>query len=79
MSSQLTISTLLKEFSIQDIEKQLILHYLKMNNMDFCQSSYLSEYLDGFTPPERLCEKIAQLNHRELSQITNDMGVLMPK
>lgn len=79
MISQVSINTLLKEFSINDIEKQLILHYLESNNMNFKQSSYLSKYLGDFKASDVLRTKISNLNHTDLVQITNDMGLLMPK
>lgn len=79
MISQITINTLLKEFTIQEIEKQLIVHYLDTNNMDFRKSSYLIQYINNFKASEKLSKKIAQLNHTQLVQITNDMGLLMPK
>ena len=79
MIPQMTINTLLKEFSIHDIEKQLILHYLKTNNLDFSKSPFLSQYICDFEPSDVLREKVAQLNHIELVQIVNDMGLLMPK
>ena len=79
MISQVTINTLLKEFTIKDIEKQLIVHYLNANNIDFSKSSYLKHYIGDFNAPDALCKKVACLNHTELVQITNDMGLLMPK
>lgn len=79
MISQVTINTLLKEFSIQDIEKQLILNYLNANNMDYKKNPYLSQYIGDFKAPDTLCDKVAKLNHTELAEITNDMGLLMPK
>lgn len=79
MNQQITINALLKEFSIQDIEKQLILNYLNANNMDYKHSPYLLQYLSDFTPDDKLCKEIEILNHTDLVQITNDMGLLMPK
>lgn len=79
MIPQVTINTLLKEFSIQDIEKQLILNYLNANNMDYNRNPYLSQYIGDFKPSDMLCDKVAKLNHTDLAQITNDMGLLMPK
>lgn len=56
MKQQVTIRSLIKEFSIRDIEKQLILHYLNAHNMNFTQSSYLMDYLNGFAAPNELSE-----------------------
>lgn len=79
MKQQVTIRSLIKEFSIRDIEKQLILHYLNAHNMNFAQSSYLMDYLNGFAAPNELSEKVSQLNHTDLLQIANDMELLIPK
>ena len=79
MKQQVTIRSLIKEFSIRDIEKQLILHYLNAHNMNFAQSSYLMDYLNGFDAPNELSEKVSQLNHTDLLQIANDMELLIPK
>jgi len=75
---QITIKTLLKEFSIDDIEKQLIYQYILTNKLNYTKHPYLLSYLDGFNPPDCLKKKIAEFNHTNLEEITNDMELLIP-
>jgi len=74
----ITIKILTKEFSINDIEKQLIYQYILANKLNYTKHPYLVDYLDGFIPSDCLKEKIAALNHTTLEEITNDMELLIP-
>lgn len=77
-NSQINISTLLKKFSIEEIEKQLIYNYIIVNNLDYIQSAFLVEYFNGYIASESLSKSIEELNHNSFEDITNDMELLIP-
>ena len=79
MIQRVNIKTLLKEFEIEDIEKHLILHFCQTRELNYQRSSFLNKYFDGFVINEELLGKIVQLNHIELTDLTNDMELLIPK
>lgn len=72
-NSQINISTLLKRFSIEEIEKQLIYNYIIVNNLDYTQSAFLVEYFNNYIASESLSKSIEELNHYSFEDITNDM------
>lgn len=75
---QTSIHSLLKIFSIENIEKQLIYQYLVVNKLDYTQSPFLTTYFDGYIPASDLTKDIEKLNHVTLEEITNDMELLIP-
>ena len=77
-NSQINISTLLKRFSIEEIEKQLIYNYIIVNNLDYTQSAFLVEYFNNYIASESLSKSIEELNHYSFEDITNDMELLIP-
>lgn len=77
-NSQINISTLLKKFSIEEIEKQLIYNYIIVNNLDYTQSAFLVEYFNNYIASESLSKSIEELNHYSFEDITNDMELLIP-
>ena len=79
MIQQVTINTLLKEYKIEDIEKHLIFHFLKVRGLDYQNSPFLIKYFSDFSTNEGLSAKIVELNHIELTDITSDMELLIPK
>ena len=79
MIQQITINTLLKEFEVEDIEKHLIFHFLRVRGLDYQNSPFLGKYFSDFSVNDALLAKIVQLNHVELTHITSDMELLIPK
>lgn len=79
MIQQVTINSLLKEYEIEDIEKHLIFHFLSVRGLDYQKSPFLKKYFVDFSTDEGLSAKIVQLNHIELTDITSDMELLIPK
>ena len=77
-NSQINISTLLKRFSIEEIEKQLLYNYIIVNNLDYTQSAFLVEYFNNYIASESLSKSIEELNHYSFEDITNDMELLIP-
>lgn len=75
---EITLRILVNKFSIIDIEKCLILNFLKENNIEYSLSNYISNYLSGFNPDERLADAIKCLNHDKIEDIVVDMELLLP-
>lgn len=70
-NSQINISTLLKRFSIEEIEKQLIYNYIIVNNLDYTQSAFLVEYFNNYIASESLSKSIEELNLTMYSVVEN--------
>lgn len=60
-NSQINISTLLKRFSIEEIEKQLIYNYIIVNNLDYTQSAFLVEYFNNYIASEHYLKVLKNL------------------
>lgn len=75
---EITLRILVNNFSINDIEKCLILNFLKENNIDYSLSAYIFNYLSGFNPDEKLVDAIKCLRHNKLEDIVVDMELLLP-
>lgn len=73
-----SLTTLAHSFSVDEIEKTLIFYFIQENGIDYSQSSYISNYLFGFTPNTILLNSVAALKHRKIEEIVVDMELLMP-
>ena len=79
MGQQITIKSLLKGYRIEDIEKHLVFHLLSVRNLDYSANLYLSKYFSDFTENKELSDRMAELNHINLTDITSDMELLIPQ
>lgn len=77
-NTTINVQSLLKTYSIEDIEKQLVINFLIAHNIDFSENSYLSSYLKDYSPNKKLEASIKTLNHISLEEITSDMELLIP-
>lgn len=75
---EVSLNTLIKNFSVDEIEKNLIYNFIQENGIDYSQSAYISNYLLGFKPNETLVVNIRSLNHKKIEEIVVDMELLMP-
>lgn len=75
---KISLSTITKEYEIEDIEKQLVSQYLKINDIDYSNSPFLINYLKEFRPSGKLIDAIRELNHVTLDEIVVDMELLIP-
>ena len=77
MNQPITISTLLNTYDIIHVEKHLIYHFLKENKIDYTVSPFLRIYFASFLFIKDLYDKIASLNHTELTDLVSDMELLI--
>lgn len=75
---EITLNTLINNFSVDEIEQNLIYNFVQENGIDYSQSCYISNYLSGFEPNEKLITSIKSLNHKRIEEIVVDMELLMP-
>lgn len=77
MSQPITISALLNTYDIIHVEKHLIYHFLKEHDIDYTVSPFLRIYFASFLFIKDLYDKIASLNHTELTDLVSDMELLI--
>lgn len=75
---EVTLNTLVNNFSVAEIEKNLIYNFIQENCIDYSQSCYVSKYLSNFEPNEKLIANFKHLNHKKIEEIVVDMELLMP-
>lgn len=75
---EIMLNTLINNFSVDEIEKNLIYNFVQENGIDYSLSCYISNYLSDFEPNESLIASIKSLNHKRLEEIAVDMELLMP-
>lgn len=75
---EVSLNTLIKSFSVDEIEKNLIYNFIQENGINYSLSTYISNYLMGFEPNETLITNIKSLNHNKIEEIVVDMELLMP-
>lgn len=75
---EVSLNTLIKNFSVDEIEKNLIYNFIQENGINYSQSAYISNYLLNFEPNESLVANIKGLNHKKIEEIVVDMELLMP-
>ena len=73
-----SLTTLTHSFSVDEIEKTLVLNFIQENGIDYSQSCYIYNYLSDFTPNTSLLNSIAALKHNKIEEIVVDMELLMP-
>lgn len=72
------LQEILNKYSVNDIEKALILNYLNRNAIDALCHSYIKKYLEGFIPSTALMEDVASMSHKSLPELAVDMELLIP-
>lgn len=75
---EILLNTLTNNFSIDEIEKSLILNFVQENSINYSRSCYISNYLSGFVPNDKLMANIKGLNHKKIEEIVVDMELLIP-
>ncbi len=73
------LQDLVNVFSIDDVERELVLNYIKNANIDHNQSPFLKNYLYGYTIKKELAQRVEALNHTSIEELVMDMGVLIPQ
>lgn len=72
------ISQLANKYSVSVIEKHLIMHYLRTNNVSYQQNQFISDYLADFKEEDAVLDEIAELNHNSIEELVSDMELLIP-
>lgn len=77
--STLTIESLQKKFSIDEIEKNILFNYVQINNLEYSKSEYLTRYFGDFVANAELLNHLKSIGHNSIEDIVIDMGILMPE
>ncbi|MDE5787578.1 MAG: SAM-dependent methyltransferase [Bacteroidaceae bacterium] len=72
------LNQLTKDFSIEEIEKHIVFDYLTDNNINFINSQYVNNYLDGFKPKDNLLRGIASIGISSIEEMASVMELLIP-
>lgn len=72
------LNQLTKDFSIEEIEKHIVYGYLKDNNINFINSHYVHNYLEGFEPKENLSRGVASIGISSIEEMASAMELLIP-
>lgn len=73
------LNNIIKQYSILDIEKSLILRYIEVNNINVECSQYLSEYISNFPTNTSLYRDVADLGEYSLEELSVAFELLIPK
>lgn len=74
----ISLNSIIKKYSIESIEKQLILQYLTYNCIDYKRNLFLTDYFNGYIINPNLGKEIEILGHNTLEEIAVDMELLIP-
>ncbi|MDE6271992.1 MAG: N-6 DNA methylase [Muribaculaceae bacterium] len=73
-----TLSNLIKQYSADDIEKSLVLHFIEVNNINFETSEYLSEYISNFTCNPILYSEVLNIGEYSIEELSVAFELLIP-
>ena len=74
----IALNNIIKQYSISDIEKSLVLRYIEVNNIELTSSQYLSEYISNFCPNPFLSNDISNLGDYSLEELSVAFELLIP-
>ncbi len=74
-----TLNSLLSEYEIDAIEKEVVLSFLKKNKVEYTRSSLLSKYFADYSFNEILSEKINSLKIGTIKDLENVLELLIPE
>lgn len=72
------LNNIIKQYSILDIEKSLVLRYIEVNGIDLKKSQFLSEYVSNFTPDPLLFCDVTNLGDFSLEELSVAFELLIP-
>ena len=73
------LSELIKKYPVEDLEKALVLNYINRNSIDISTHSFISSYLEGFSPAASMMEDVGTMKHSSLQELSVDMELLIPE
>ncbi len=72
------LNNIIKQYSILDIEKSLVLRYIEVNNINLECSQYVSEYISDFSPDHFLYSNVINLGDYSLEELSVAFELLIP-
>lgn len=69
---------LIKDFSIEEIEKHIVYRYLIDNNVNIMNSLCVSHYLNEFQPKDCLLRRVASIGISSIEEMASAMELLIP-
>lgn len=72
------LNNIIKQYSILDIEKTLVLRYIEVNDISLECSNYISEYISNFTPNPFLYNDVINLGDYSLEDLSVAFELLIP-
>jgi len=78
MISKRKIKELLSSFNIEDVEKEVIIHYLEKFHLDYTSSCVLVDYLHNYIPNNDLKLEIKALEIDSIKILENFLEMLIP-
>ncbi len=72
------LNNIIKQYSILDIEKSLVLRYVEVNHINLKCSQYLSEYISNFSPDPFLYNDVINLGDYALEELSVAFELLIP-
>lgn len=73
------LSELIRQYPVEDLEKALILNYIKRNSIEVSAHSFIANYLEGFSPEAAIMEDVSTMKHSSLQELSVDMELLIPE
>lgn len=74
-----SISALIKNFDIYDVERALVVHYASENRLDLAKSPFLKEYIADFTLDKKLEEQVSLIQSFSIDELAVAMELLIPE
>lgn len=74
----MSLTELIGKYNVNDIEKGIVLNYLKVNNIDKTSHPYFEHYLNEYAPSNELSGDIESLRHSTLADLAVDLELLIP-
>lgn len=79
MTSNKTITNLLKQYSWQTIEPHIIYFYLSERSLNYQKNELLNRYFSDFTKNEHIYKQIKELNIFDLKDLESILELLIPQ
>lgn len=72
------LTELIGKYNVDDIEKEIVANYLKINSVAISAHPFFKSYLKGFNPSNELVSDIESLQHTSLADLAVDLELLIP-
>lgn len=74
----LKLNQLIKDFSIEEIEKHIVHYYIMNNKIDYAGNQFLCQYLNGFQPIAKIQKDVSIIGILTIEEMANAMELLIP-